>query len=44
MQGTHVQNVTEGETEAQGDEVTLPKRTELFSGGTRTHTQFYQVA
>lgn len=33
MQGTHVQNGTERETEAQEGEAILPRRNELFSGG-----------
>lgn len=37
-------NVTEGETEAREDEVILPKSTELYIGGTGTHTQIRHVA
>lgn len=37
-------NVTEGETEGQEDDVIFPKSTELFIGGTGTHTQLCHVA
>lgn len=40
---THVQNVTEGEIEAQGASVVLPSSTELFCGATGTHTQLCSV-